>query len=50
MDWKERRFINEVYMKQEVKIKIGQETTGEIGVGRGLDSDVICRLLCLIYI
>lgn len=36
IDWSERRLIADLYMNQKVKVRIGEELTEEIGMGRGV--------------
>ena len=36
VEWKERRLIKELYLNQKAKVKIGEEISEEIGLGRGV--------------
>ena len=42
--WKERRLISNLYMKQRIKVRIGEEMPEGREIGRGYDKDVLYRL------
>ena len=36
VDWKERRLLSNVYMKQRIKVRIGEEMSEGREIGRGV--------------
>ena len=44
VDWKERRFVSNLYIKQRIKVRIGEEMSDgrEIGRGYGRMSSIAC--------
>ena len=44
VDWKERRLLSNLYMKQRIKDRIGEEMSEGIEIGKEYGKDVLCRL------
>ena len=44
LDWKERRLLSNLYMKQRIKVRIGEEMSEGTEIGRGNGKDVLYRL------
>ena len=44
VDWKERRLLSNLSMKQRIKVRIGEEMSEGTEIGRGYGKDVLCRL------
>ena len=44
VDWKERRLLSNLYMKQRIKVRIREEMSEGREIGRGFGKDVLCRL------
>ena len=44
VDWKERRLLSYLYMKQRIKVRIGEEISEGREIGRGYSKDVLYRL------
>ena len=44
VDWKERRLLSNLYMKQQIKVRIGEEMSEGREIGRGYGKDVLCLL------
>ena len=44
VDWKERRLLSNLYMKQRIKVRIGEEMSEGREIGRGYGKDVFYRL------
>ena len=44
VDWKERRLLSNHYMKQRIKVRIGEEMSEGREIGSGYGMDVLCRL------
>ena len=44
VDWKERRLLSNLYMKQRIKVRIGEEMSEGIEIGKEYGKDVLCRL------
>ena len=43
-DLKERRLLSNLYMKERMKVRIGEEMSKGREIVRGYDKDVLCRL------
>ena len=41
VDWKKRRFLSNLYMKQQIKVRIGEEMSEGREIGRGYGKDVL---------
>ena len=48
--WKERRLLSNLYMKQRIKVRIGEEMSEGREIGRGYGKDVLSPTLFNIYL
>ena len=44
VDWKERRILGNLYKKQRIKVRIGEELSEGSEIGMGYGKDVLYRL------
>ena len=44
VDWKERRLLSNLYMKQRMKVSRGEEMSDGREIGRGYGKDILNRL------
>ena len=44
VDWKERRLLSNLYIKQRNKVRIREEISEGREIGRGYGEDVLCHL------
>ena len=44
LDWKGRRLLSNLYMKQRIKVRIGEEMSEGREIGKGHGKDVLYRL------